>query len=518
MEFVPPPPNEVESPFVMDCLNTYSEGDGQLYGALLAGKMLYAKGRDQWYWWGGQHWQEDQTDIAIGLVKYVIDRYAMEVDALKEEIKDSMENNDDEKHEIIQKSKGGKIKATNKKIAALRGLTGRKSCLDFARTNFGNPFTIAGDEFDRDPWLLGVKNGVVDLRSGELYQGDPQQMVLKSCSCNYIGIDDEVDLSGVEQYLEEIYDGDDELIAFVQRLFGYGLTGHSNEHVFPFFLGAGRNGKSLLMESIMRVMGSYASAIPSDLFLASRSPRPAADAAIMKLEGLRLAVASEVEEGSTFAAAQIKKITGGDTLEGRNPYDKKLRTFTPTHLTVMLSNHEPNAPSGDKGFWDRTYLIRHKIRFVKREPVDDNERPADPGVDERLKTLDEQFLSWMVIGCMEWQRLQGLCPPASVIKETDEYRKDSDYIGQFIATCCNTDNQEANTGATELYTAFVLWYRETINDKKQYTPSQKVFGSKLKALERFKRSPSDGRMKYKGISLKYEWEQRMMDASRAGGA
>lgn len=514
----PPEPNGVESPFVMDCLSTYSEGDGQLYGALLSGKMLYAKGRDQWYWWGGHHWQEDQKDIAIGLVKYVIDRYAEEADALKEEIKESLENYDESTHEIVRKSRGAKIKMINNKIKSLRQSVGRKSCLDFARTNFGNPFTIAGDEFDRDPWLLGVQNGVVDLRSGELYDGLPEQMVLKTCSCNYIGIDDDVDLSGVEQFLSEIYDGDDEKIAFIQRLFGYGITGNSNEHVFPFFLGAGRNGKSLLMESIMRVMGSYASAIPSDLFLASRSPRPAADAAVMKFEGLRLAVASEVEEGSTFAAAQIKKITGGDTLEGRNPYDKKLRTFTPTHLTVMLSNHEPNAPSGDKGFWDRTYLIRHKVRFVKHEPEDDNERPADPDIDEKLKALDEQFLSWMVIGCLEYQRLKGLHPPASVVKETAKYREDSDYIGQFLATCCKTDNPEDVTGATEIYTAFVLWYQETINNKKQFTPSQKVFGSKLKATERFKRDTIDGRIKYKGISLNYEWYQRMMDAARAGGS
>lgn len=514
----PPQPNgDLSSQFVMDCVATENEGDGQLFAALLKDRVLYAKSSGIWYRWNDQSWAEDEDDTVIGLVRYVIDRYAEEIAALEEKITESKKISSEDEHEVFKKAFEARIKKIQGKIKNLRKPAGRSACLEFSRTNFDNPITIVGNEFDRDPWMLGVQNGVVDLKSGILYPGSPDQMILKCCGCDYIGIEDDVDLSGVENFLNTIYDNDQEMIDFIQRLLGYGITGKSTEHVFPFFLGrSGRNGKSLFLESIMRVMGSYASSIPSELFLHNNQSKSAgqADAAIMKLEGLRLAVASEVEEGSRLASAQIKKITGGDTIEGRNPYDKRLRSFRPTHLTIMIGNHEPVPPTGDQAFWDRTFLINHKIRFVKHDPAAKNERPADPEIEDKLKSLDSQFLSWLVIGCLKWQANgKKLDPPDSVLKATEEYQEDADFIHQFIEACCTTGNEKARSGSTELYTAFSIWYAATINDNKRFLPSQRSFGIKLKARDQFKPVTITGRKYYQGIALNSEWERRMLDAA-----
>ena len=513
-KILPPAPNtEIPSQFVLDCLDTENEGDGQLFSALLKDKMLYAQSTGLWYQWSEHSWVEDKTSVVVGLVKYVIERYAEEILVYEEKIQESKTKNSEDDHKMYARAWEAKIFKLQAKIKAIRKPAGRNACLEFARTNLNNPLTIVGDEFDQNPWLLGVKNGVVDLRSGELYPGEPGQMILKHCSCDYLGIEEDVDISGIENFIGQIYNDDTDLIEFVQRLLGYGLTGLSTEHVFPFFIGFGRNGKSLLMESVMRVMGSYAAPIPSDLFLHSNAPRNTgqADAAIMKLEGLRLAVASEVEEGSRLAGAQIKKLTGGDTIEGRNPYDKRLREFRPTHLIVVIGNHEPNPPTGDKAFWDRSYLIRHNIRFVKRKPETANERQADPDIEDKMKKLDSQMLTWLVLGCLEWQKRKKLDPPESVLKATEEYEEDADFINQFIEACCTLDDKKITTGSTELYLAFSVWYQETLNQNKRFLPSQRTFGLKLKARDQFRPVSINGIKKYVGIALNPAWTVRMLD-------
>lgn len=512
-----PSPNDVASKFVLECLATDSEGDGMLFAALLENRLLYASSNGSWYLWREHLWRRDTLELVLGLVRYVTERYGEEILALEEKIEQSKAENDDEDHKVFARAWNKKIDLLQKKIKALRQERGRNACIKFAHTHFGNPFAIEGNEFDKNPWLLGVKNGVVDLRSGIRYDGEPNQLVSKQCACNYTSLD-ECQADDWHQFLEEIYNGDEEIITFVQMLFGYALTGLTSEHIFPFFLGRGRNGKSLLINAIVRVMGDYAAVIPSELFLKSNQPRSAnqTDPAIMKLEGLRLAVSSEVEEGARFSSQQVKRLTGGDTLEGRNPYDRELRNFDPTHTVLMIGNHEPVPPSGDPAFWDRTFLINHPVRFVKHDPDEDKlERLADQDIENKLEGMDEQILCWLVEGCLMWQANgKKLTPPASVLKATEDYREDADWIGQFLDACC--DRVDKDTGSTTLYLAFVVWYRENLNAKKNQTPTQRFFGQKLKALGEFPSTRKGDGIYYKGVALNEKWQHRMLDEAEVG--
>ncbi len=510
-----PEPNEVDSKFVMQCLAMDNEGDGMLFAALLENKLLYSEINGSWYVWRGNYWQRDKINTVLGLVRYVTDRYGQEIVVLEERIEKSKKENDKDIHKQLKKAWNKKIDRLEAKIKALRQPRGRTPCLQFASTYYGNPFAIEGSEFDQDPWLLGVLNGVVDLKSGELYPGEPIQLVSKKCSCEYIPLE-KIDISPWKQFLMEIYNGDEELILFIQKMLGYGITGLTSEHIFPFFLGRGRNGKSLFLNTLVRVLGDYAAVIPSEMFLKTKVPRTAnqTDPAIMKLQGLRFALSSEVEEGSQFSAKEVKRLTGGDPLEGRNPYDKELRNFEPTHLCLMLGNHEPVPPSGDPAFWDRTFLIHHPIRFVKENPDEKkNERLFDPDIEDKLMTMDQQALAWLVEGCMLWQgdgkKLQ---PPKSVLKATSRYKDDADWIGQFIDACCIRCNK--NTSATTLYLAFVEWYMENIDKRKNRTPSQRLFGQKLKGHGEFESKKEAAGFVYQGVSLNADWQNRILQAAQ----
>ena len=510
---VTPEPNEVDSNFVMDCLDTDSEGDGMLFAGLLENKLLYAAASGCWFLWRGNVWRRDKVELIYGLVRYVTERYGKEIKSLENDIEESRKNNSKAIHEDLEKALKLRISTLDKKIKALRQEKGRNACIKFSHTYYNNPFAIEGSEFDKNPWLLGVQNGVVDLRSGELYEGKPDQLVSKQCSCDYPGLD--IDTSPWREFVSAIFNDDQELIDFMQRLTGYAITGKTHIHVFPFLLGRGRNGKSLFVNTIMRVLADYAAKIPSELFLKNNQSRSAnqTDPAIMKLEGLRFALANEVEAGSLLSEKEVNRITGGDILEGRNPYDKELRNFDPSHFAMMVGNHEPVPPRGADGFWDRTLLIKFVVRFVKSDPDPaKNERLADPKIEESLMGMDGQALAWMVKGCLLFQEdEEQLYPPTSVLKETEEYRNDANWVRQFVDACCERGEEDVNS--TQLYLVFVEWYRERLDARKGKTLTQKVFGREMRAAGYQTRRHGKEGIMYIGLKVNGEWKQKLLEAA-----
>ena len=499
----------LNSKFVMDCLDAEQLGDGILYAALHKDRFIFAKNSQQWFYWDDRTWRLDELDKAISAVETVSMRYGQEIEVLQKKIDDARESDDDEEYSFRKRIYSKKISRIRARISVLRKDAGRSNCLKFSHTNPKNQLAITGREFDMDPWLLGVENGVVNLRTGELEPSVPGDFILKRCGVTFGGLD--IDLSVFEKILDSIYDNDREKIKFIQRLFGSALVGNSSEHVLPVMIGRGRNGKTKLIEAISFVMGDYAGVVPAEILLDSNRPANynQSDPTMMDLKGLRMALCSETGEGKKFSSERVKWLTGGDTLVARGLYDKQPTKFEPSHMLVLLTNHEPGAPAGDLAFWERCFLIHHPFTFVKREPKEDYERRADPDLAEKLKEAGPAILTWLVTGCLEWQK-RGLDPPESVIKSTQQYREQEDYIGQFIESCCEI-KKGSRIGATILYNTFEIWYRKTINAKKHFTPSQKVFGSKMRGREKFPPKKISGKSYYEGLELNDEYQQIMLD-------
>ena len=217
----------------------------------------------------------------------------------------------------------------------------------------------------------------------------------------------------------------------------------------------------------------------------------------MALEGLRLAVVSEAPEYAKFDTEQVKRLTGDDRLSGRNPFESRNREFKPTHTCLMVGNDEPVPPTGDQAFWDRVFLIHFNARFVKANPDPARgERLADPLMEEKLMEMGPQILAWAVEGCMQWQtdgcRLR---PPKSVLKSTEEYREDADWLGQFLEACCEK-RPGAQVQAANLHAALALWWAENINDRKNTVPSAQMLGRKMRKLGAYPPDRSTGRAMY----------------------
>jgi putative DNA primase/helicase len=226
-----------------------------------------------------------------------------------------------------------------------------------------------------------------------------------------------------ERFIERVLP-DAEVRDWLQRYLGYSLTGDCREQVIAFAFGAGANGKSVLLDTLLAIVGDYGLRAAPDLVLAKYGethPTELAD-----LEGRRIVVASEIEQGRAWAESTIKRITGDTTITARR-MRQDFYTFPATHKIVVAANTKPTVRGTDHAIWRRMRLVPFEITIPEPE--------RDKALVSRL--LDERagILAWLVRGCLAWQNA-GLGEAAAMAAATEEYRADQDVLGTWIEEEC----------------------------------------------------------------------------------
>lgn len=199
-------------------------------------------------------------------------------------------------------------------------------------------------------------------------------------------------------FLDRITAGNCDLASFLQRIFGYSLTGLINEHALFFMYGTGANGKSVFISTVAGILNDYARTAPIETFIVSTGEKHPTELA--GLQGARLVSAIETEDGRRWAESKIKALTGGDKIAARF-MRQDFFEFTPQFKLIVAGNHKPGLRSVDEAVRRRLNLIP----FVVTIP--ENERDKDLG--HKLKTEWPRILQWAIEGCLAWQR-QGLRP------------------------------------------------------------------------------------------------------------
>jgi putative DNA primase/helicase len=472
----------LSSAFVRKCLNANELGDGILYAHLNQKAFLFCQNFNHWIVWNGNHWEMDIMKRSHFAVEKVCEVYLNEIEREYDRAKQKNEAPD-----------GSLIKSIYSRVKKLRTKSGRNNCMEFS-TQCEFPLAIRGDELDAKPLLLPTKNGVLDLETGVLRPGRQEDLLLKATPVEWTGID--APCPEWEKALMEIFSGNEDLVEYIQRLFGYAITGLNVEHIFPVFHGQGRNGKTMIMETLCKVMGELAAPIQSDLLLdqgrARGSSGPSPD--LMGLKGLHIAVASETDQGRKISPSRTKWITGGDEIVARSPHDKYETKFTPTHTLFLLTNNKPHAPAEDFAFWERVHLVPFLVSFVDRNPEAENERRRDRDLTAKLTEELSGILAWLVRGCLQWQK-EGLNPPPIVKEATSEYRRDEDLMADFVDECC-VIGPDYSVNATDFYKQFAEWWKEAIGRK---PPAQKTFGRLVG--KKFEKHKSNGLYRYYGVGL-----------------
>lgn len=364
---------------------------------------------------------------------------------------------------------------------------GRRSLADAVTIARGLPgIVVSVNRLDADPYVLGTPSGLVDLRSGLVLPADPDALVTRSA---LVVPDASCPIPRWLAFLERMFRGDAVMVAYVRRLFGYALSGLVSWHVLPFLHGPGANGKSVLAGVIRRLLGDYASAAPSGFLMAGLQQH---STELAMVQGLRLLVASEIDQRAKFDEAKVKLLTGGDAITARH-MRQDFHTFTPTHKLILLGNHLPRVETGGESFWRRLRLIDCGLVVPESERI--------PDLDELLVSEEGPgILAWALGGFSDVLSRRSLGDPASVLASTTAYAREESSFDTFVEERLRIGGGASVRVETyQLRMTYTAWCME-----EGMEPLGAIaLGRELTRLE-VKRTSSNGRKFYTNVSLRQD--------------
>ena len=202
-------------------------------------------------------------------------------------------------------------------------------------------FVATSADWNRDPWLLGTPRGTVDLRTGVLRHGDPGDHISRLTAAAPVPLerfDPARDCPRWLAFLDEALNGDAEAIRFLRMWSGYSLTGVTREQALVFVYGPGGSGKSTAVNTMADILGDYAINVATRTLTAAKHEDHPEE--IARMDGARLAWASETEKGRAWAENRIKSLTGGDKITARFMRQNRFE-FTPQMKLIIVDWSAP---------------------------------------------------------------------------------------------------------------------------------------------------------------------------------
>jgi len=412
----------------------------------------------KWIVWNGCHWEMDDGYL-------IHDRGLKMIRGIYEELlktSDIRDRLDIEKHAMQSES-------------ARR----RKALIEVA--SWIPELNIKTDDLDKDQWLFNVRNGTIDLRTGELREHKQEDLITRIANVEY---DKNADCPAWKKFIMEIMNYNTELIRFIQNAAGWAITGDTSEQTMFILFGTGANGKSTFLNTIMNLLGDYAIATPTETFMKKSGDQITND--IARLRGTRFVTTTETEHGKRLSEPLIKQITGNDRMTARFLYGEFF-DFVPSFKIWMATNHKPVIKGTDHGIWRRIKLIPFLTRI--------EEENQDKHLEQKLMREGAGILNWLIEGAGRWCK-EGLKTPSIIINATDEYRAEMDVIGNFIKERC-IQGGEGFIKAREMFKCYQDW----CDDHNEHAVSERFFGLRLKELGLMQKRMNDGRY-WSGIQIK----------------
>jgi putative DNA primase/helicase len=414
-----------------------------------AGRMKFAAVRKRWFGWDGRRWKVDETDLAFDFARSC----------------------------ARQANREGKSSVASASFA--------KGVEQFARAD--RAFAVRGDEFDRDNYRLNTPTGTIDLSTGAWTEHNPDDAITLITGAEPARSSGAV----FQKFMREITLDDPALTDFLQISLGACLSGACESHWLLFWTGRGRNGKNTLGELVMHVVGAYARKIPAFVLMAKQHEGHPTE--IAQLQGVRIAFASEIADGSFWHESRINELTGDETLSARfmgGDFFEFRRTFK----LVLYGNHQPQLRSVTDALRSRIKIVPFRASFAGRE---------DPLLPARLRAESGYVLNWLIEGHEKWLAAGRKLPACEAVDEASrEYFASQSTVESWIEECVDRVREDERKvldlpKASELYMNYSWWKRE-----RGETPiSMTRFGDSLSVP--FERVKGNG-VRYRGCRLKVD--------------
>jgi putative DNA primase/helicase len=444
-----------EIPYHTDLTN--AEAIAKLFGD----KLRFDHKRKRWLIWQGHSWKPD--------IDGSINRFA--ADSVRQMYKEAGELADFKSRNDLAKwaiSSEGKQKIDNATSLA-------KSIL---------PLADDGSNWDKDQMLLSCPNGIIELASGKLRDGKPEDRITM---CTNTEFDPEEKCPRWEQFIEEIFEGNAELIHYIQKALGYSLTGETTEQCAFFCHGKGSNGKSTFFSTLRILLGDYAHSAPASTF--QRNPMNTNSNDVAATENKRFLLSAETLSATKLNEQLLKGWTGGDEQSARYLYSEYF-SFLPTCKPWLFLNHMPIIEDDSDAFWRRVRLVPFNRSFKGKN--------ADPDLTKKLNTEHKGILAWLVRGCSMWQEEKLEPTPEIVLAATSDYQSENDVLYEFICDQCEVAD-DSGVKVSQIYRAYTQW-AEDQGQKGKDILSLSAFGRRM--TDKYQKVKTKTGYYYRGIFLK----------------
>ncbi len=443
-------------------------GNGKLFADVFKDKVRYVPERKKWFYFDGSHWCEDVESLkTMELCKDLADALITHAITITDELK---------RIEYL------------KYRSKWQSRRNREIILKDARSIY--PLSMC--EFDKNPYLFNCANGTLNLETMSFYEHNADDFLTKISPVVY---DPVATNERFDSFITEVMSNDEEKAKFLQKVLGYALTGDTKFECMFFLYGATtRNGKGTLMESILGVMGDYGKSVRPETIAAKQnnsSQNPTED--IARLSGLRFANISEPSRGITLNAAQVKSMTGNDTINARYLHENSF-DFKPQFKLYVNTNYLPVIT-------DMTLFSSNRIFTI---PFDRHFEPWEQ--DTSLKTefakaeVQSAILNWLIQGYISLCN-EGLNPPKAVTDATNQYCHDSDKIQLFIDDCLE-EQYDGEIKTSSVYNAYRNWCSENGYYPESNRNFYKALGTKADIVEKRPMAGGDKTRLITGFKLK----------------
>lgn len=396
--------------------------------------------------WDGMKWDIQTPDQAKGFFHEYVRGLRKEILIKFEPLAKRKNDLEEQKDKFLkeEKEKGTKIKeldsildelgSLEKKMNSLESEDNRirkyesSSRINGALDQAKAYYMIRADELDKDPYLINTKEGVYDIRTGEIKPHDPALLCSKLCGFDSTYDDDE-QWNG---FLNYAFCGNEEYMKYIQTVMGATIIGKVFTEGLSIAHGSGGNGKSTFFEAIHKTLGSYSTVITSDVFVQNKQINDGAE--LFKIKGTRMVLACELSPGTTLDVGKIKKYCSTDTVSIRGVYTNAI-DVEPTYSMFITCNEIPKLPQSaldDDGTLDRL----HVLPFLAENMRYDAMNISNYG-EKLFQDCGYSIFNWLLAGAGRFIANGNKYDPEPAF--IDRYAKDqfkmTNTLDQFLEVC-----------------------------------------------------------------------------------
>jgi len=289
--------------------------------------------------------------------------------------------------------------------------------------------------------FVNLRNGMLNIENRKLY---PHKQDFYSTIQLPIEYNEKAVCPRFQEFLLQIFEGDEECIDLVQEFMGCSLVPDTRFEKAMLILGQGANGKSTLIRVWEHIIGkdNYSSVALGNL--QNEFHR-------VKLHKRLLNIAAEVRDTTLEQADYFKRIVTGDTIDAAHKF-KDVFEFRPFARLVFAMNKVPRVKDTSHAFYRRLLIVPFNRVFEPHE--------QDKELQKKLVAETDGVFLWALWGLDRLYDNDCFTEPQVVCEALDDYRRENNPVVAFVEDCCNLDT-EFSISKNTLYKAYKKYWRTT---------------------------------------------------------